>query len=147
MLVQSAEKIILVFKSRRHLFLSSFSLDKHPEHRVGRVLFLHSLELGLPQPLTRRRACPPPPTFGPGGGTLACRRGVGGVPNSQFRRGDIHCGALHTVYIEVLCDPEEDPQKYNSPSRIYIVHCKVRQHIGTQDFVIMATDRKYDGFQ
>ncbi len=42
-------------------------------------LFLKSLALGLPQPLTRRRECPPPPGFG-GKGTLAGERGVGRVP-------------------------------------------------------------------
>ncbi len=47
-------------------------------HRVGRMLsfFLQSLALGLPQPLTHRRVCPPP--FGSKGrGTLAGERGGG----------------------------------------------------------------------
>ncbi len=40
--------------------------------------FLRSSELGLPQPLTRRRVCPPP---GSGGrGTIAGERGLGRVP-------------------------------------------------------------------
>ncbi len=34
------------------------------QHRVGRVqAFLQSSELGLPQPLTHRRVCPPPLWF------------------------------------------------------------------------------------
>jgi hypothetical protein len=44
--------------------------------------------LGLPQPLTRTRVCPPPPF------------GSEGVGESQFRRGDRHRGAL---CIYVLC--------------------------------------------
>ncbi len=56
---------------------------------------LQSSELGLPQPLTHRRVCPP--VLGGGEHSLA-REGVG---KSQFRRGDIHCG---TLYIYVLCD-------------------------------------------
>jgi hypothetical protein len=51
-------------------------------HRIGRVLlFLQSLELGLPQPLTRRRLCLPPVL---GGGAHSLARGLG---ESQFRRG------------------------------------------------------------
>jgi hypothetical protein len=39
-----------------------------------------SSELGLPQPLSRKRVCPPPLNQGVGG-TLACGGGeVGGVP-------------------------------------------------------------------
>jgi hypothetical protein len=52
-------------------------------------------ELELPQPLTRRRVCPSP-VLGGGAHSLA-REGLG---ESQFRRGDIHCG---TLYIYVLC--------------------------------------------
>ncbi len=52
------------------------------DHRVGRVKkpFLQkSSELGLPQPLTRRRVCPS--SFGSGWrDTLACGRGGGRVP-------------------------------------------------------------------
>jgi hypothetical protein len=61
------------------------------------MLFLQSSELGLPQPITRRRVCPPPPVLGGGRGTLASGEGLG---ESQFRRGDMHCG---TLYIYVLC--------------------------------------------
>ena len=53
--------------------------------------FLQSSELGLPQPLTRRRVYPPPrPVRSGEGGTLAGERG-----ESQFQRGDIHCGTLY----------------------------------------------------
>ena len=52
--------------------------------------------MGTPPTLTRRRVCPSPPVLGGGAHSLA-REGVG---ESQFRRGDIHCGIL---YIYVLC--------------------------------------------
>ena len=67
-----------------------------PQSRQSAKLFLQSLELGLPQPLTRRRVCPPPLIPGGVAHSLA-REGVG---ESQFRRGDIHCGNL---YMYVLC--------------------------------------------
>ncbi len=48
-----------------------------PQSRQSAKLFHQSSELGLPQPLARRRVCPP----GSGGrGTLAGERGVGRVP-------------------------------------------------------------------
>jgi hypothetical protein len=61
-------------------------------------LFLQSSELELPQPLTRRRVCPPSPPqiLGEGAHSLA-REGLG---DTQFRLGDINCG---TLYIYVLC--------------------------------------------
>ncbi len=61
-------------------------------------LFLQSSELGLPQPLTHRRVCPPPFGFGGGGQPFCRERGWEG--ESQFRRGDINCGAL---YMCVFC--------------------------------------------
>jgi hypothetical protein len=54
----------------------------------------------LPQPLTRRRVCPLPPLVLGGGAHSMAREVVG---ESQFRRGDIHCG---TLYIYVLCGLE-----------------------------------------
>ncbi len=60
------------------------------------MLFLQSSELGLPHPLALRRV--PPPPFGSGGGAHSLARE--GMGESQFRRGDIHCG---TLYIYVLC--------------------------------------------
>ncbi len=49
----------------------------HPQSRRAKHCLL-SPELGLPQPLTRRRVCPPPLWFR-GRDTLACGRGDGGV--------------------------------------------------------------------
>jgi hypothetical protein len=43
---------------------------------------------------------PPPPTFGSGGGAHSLTRE--GVEESQFQRGDIHCG---TLYMYLLCAP------------------------------------------
>jgi hypothetical protein len=50
-------------------------------HRVRQSakLFLQSPELGLPQPLARRRVCPPPLDSG-GRGRLAGERGGGRIP-------------------------------------------------------------------
>ncbi len=50
-----------------------------PQSRQSAKLFLLSSELGLPQPLTRRRVCPPHLWFG-GRVTLAGERGGGRVP-------------------------------------------------------------------
>jgi hypothetical protein len=61
------------------------------QSRQSANLFLKSSELGLPQPLTRRRVPPLPPVLGGGAPSLA-REGLG---ESQFRRGDIHCGTLY----------------------------------------------------
>jgi hypothetical protein len=72
-------------------------LLRFPQSRQSAKRFLKSSDLGLPQPLTCRRMCPP--TLWSGGeGTLAGERRGG---ESQFRREDIHCG---TLYINVLCD-------------------------------------------
>jgi hypothetical protein len=60
------------------------SLCGWTEYRQSAKLFLQSSELGLPTPH--------PPPFGGGEGTLACGRGVGGVP---IRWRDIHYGALY----------------------------------------------------
>jgi hypothetical protein len=73
--------------------------QKRAQSRQSAKLFLQSSELGLPQPITRRRVCPLPSVLGGGAHSLA-REVVG---ESQFRRGDIHCG---TLYIYVLCGKE-----------------------------------------
>jgi hypothetical protein len=65
--------------------------------RQSAKLFLQSSELGLPHPLSRRRECPPP--FGPGG--RAQSLAGEGLGESQFRRGDIHCGALYISTLRV----------------------------------------------
>ncbi len=71
--------------------------EEGPQSRQSAKLFLQSSELGLPHPSPAGECAPPPFDSWGGGGTLACRKGVG---ESQFRRGDIHCG---TLYIYVLC--------------------------------------------
>jgi hypothetical protein len=68
------------------------------QSRQSAKLFLQSLELGLSQPLTRTRVCPPPHPLVPGGGAHSLARE--GVGETQFQRGDIHRG---TLYMYVLC--------------------------------------------
>ncbi len=53
--------------------------------------FLQSSKLGLTHPLSRRRVCPPNPVLGGEANSLAGE----GLGEYQFRRGDIHCGALY----------------------------------------------------
>jgi hypothetical protein len=62
----------------------------YSQSRQSAKLFPQSSELGLPQPLTRRRVCPP---LVPGGGAHSLARE--GVGEFQFRRGDLHCGTLY----------------------------------------------------
>ncbi len=52
-----------------------------PQSGQSAELFLKSSQLGLPQSVTRRRVCPPPPVLGGGAHTLA-REGLGS-PNSN----------------------------------------------------------------
>ncbi len=90
--------IISLVRTNTSLTCSSEQSRSPSQSRQSPKLFLKSSGLGLPQPLTRRRLCPPPPppVLGRGAHPLA-REGLG---ESQFRRGDIHCG---TLYINVLC--------------------------------------------
>jgi hypothetical protein len=80
--------LCLSLKVRRPFLQDSVSL---PQSRQSAKLFSSRRNLGLPQPLTRRRVCPPP-TLVPGGGAHSLARE--GVGNSQFRRG---------TYTVVLC--------------------------------------------
>jgi hypothetical protein len=78
--VQYSGSVWPLFSHRRMLF--SEPLPSSPllaQSRQSAKLFLLSSELGLPQPLARRRVRTP--TFGSGGrGTLAGERGGGRVP-------------------------------------------------------------------
>jgi hypothetical protein len=93
---------------RKYLLVVKFSMMTYANYfyylfydntqsRQSNKLFLKSSELGLPQPLIRRRVCPPPPVLGGGAHSLA-REGLG---ESQLQRKDIHWG---TLYIRSLCD-------------------------------------------
>jgi hypothetical protein len=62
-------------------------------HRVGRVLSFFSVS---PTPLAAGK-CGAPPPFGPGG--RAHSLAGEGLGESQFRRGDIHCGALYKYFV------------------------------------------------
>jgi hypothetical protein len=68
------------------------SLDVEAHSRQSAKLFLQSSELGLPHPPPAGE-CAPPPAFGSGGGGAHSLAGEG-LGESQFRRGDIHCGTL-----------------------------------------------------
>jgi len=74
--------IILYYTYIQKLFIAEKIIIKilwKAQSRQSAKLLLQSSELGLPQPLTWRRLCPPP--FGSGGrGTLAGERGGGRVP-------------------------------------------------------------------
>jgi hypothetical protein len=72
------------------------SLRAQAQSRQSAKLFLQSSELRLPHP-SAAGACAPPPLVPGGRGTPASGKGVG---ESQFQRGDIHCG---TLYLYVLC--------------------------------------------
>ncbi len=78
---------------RRHsvfIYLSYTTVGAlEPQSRQSAKLCLKSSELGLPQPL--------PLVWGGGAHSLARR----GVEESQFRRGELHCG---TLYMCVLSD-------------------------------------------
>ncbi len=92
---------------------STYVLDPKT-HRVGRVqsFFSSRRNWDCPQPITRRRVCPPP--LVPGGGAHSLpREGVGG---SKFRRGDIHYGNL---CIYVLCE-KTYVWRYNAISLVQI---------------------------
>jgi hypothetical protein len=73
------------------------------KYRVGRVLsfFSSPRNLGLPQPLTCRRVCPPPPVLGRGTHSLA-REGLG---ESQFRRGNIQYTVVLFIYMYFVIVP------------------------------------------
>jgi hypothetical protein len=61
------------------------------QSRQSAKLFLRSSEFGLPHPITRRRVCTVyPPGWGGGAYSFAGE----GVGESQFGRGDKHCGTL-----------------------------------------------------
>ncbi len=62
------------------------------------TVYVPSSELGLPQPLSHKRVCPPPRTKG-WGGTLACGMGVW---DFQFRRLEKKRSTLTTLWIRVL---------------------------------------------
>jgi hypothetical protein len=86
---------------------SIFKLWLNPQSRQSAKLFLQSSELGLPQPPHPQASVPPPPHprfWGGGGAAHSLARE--GLRESQFRRGDIHCG---TLYMYVLCGLNPSP--------------------------------------
>jgi hypothetical protein len=84
------------FLARRLSILPIRQLE--PQSRQSAKLFLLSSELGLPQPLTRRRVCPPP---GSGGrGTVAGERGVGRVPIPTWGQTLWYSLHIRTLWLE-----------------------------------------------
>ncbi len=67
-------------------------LYSYAQSRQSAKLFLQRWNWNSPTPLGAG-GCAPPPPFGPGGRahSLAAK----GLGESQFQRGDIHCGALY----------------------------------------------------
>ncbi len=107
-----------------------FCLERHPtavvcdkseltvpycmQYSVGRVLsFFSSRRNWDSQPLTRSRVCPPPPRFSGGRGTLLAREGLG---ESQFRRGDIHCGTIYIYMYFVVCRMKVSRRVWTCPT-------------------------------
>jgi hypothetical protein len=74
------------------------------QSRQSAKLFIQLSELGLLQPLTRRRVCPPPSLVPGGGAHSPARERVG---ESQLRRGDIHCETLYIyMYFVAICNSD-----------------------------------------
>ncbi len=73
-----------------------YAVEEDLKHRVGRVISVFSCRRNwdYPTPLAAGECAPLP--FGLGGGRAHSLAGEG-LEESQFRRGDIHCGALYTV--------------------------------------------------
>jgi hypothetical protein len=90
---------MLYVYDRTNIFLQKqFRSIDMLRHRVGRVLSFASSRWNWdsPNPSPARECAPH--TFVPGGGAHSlARKGVG---ESQFQRGDIHCG---TLYMYILC--------------------------------------------
>ncbi len=68
-------------------------------HRVGSVLSFFSSRRNWDSPPSPLGVCAPPPWFGGGGTHSLAGEGLG-MGESQFRRGDIHCG---TLYVFCIC--------------------------------------------
>ncbi len=73
-----------------------------PQSRQSAKLFLQSSELGLPTPLAAVE-CAPHPLVRGGGGRRAHSLAGEGLGESQFRRGDLHSGALYMYKYFVYC--------------------------------------------
>ncbi len=114
--------------------LSPVSLQLLPQSRQSAVLFLQSSELGLPQPLTRGRVCPPPPRFWVERHTRWRERGWES-PNS-----DEGHTLLYSLYILYGCSPQlyttvvplflftPPPVPSPSPSPLYLsIHPRARE--------------------
>ncbi len=103
-----------------YLFWSNFKKSRHlgvrAQSRQSAKFFLKSSEWGLPHP---QASVPSPFWFRGEGAHSRAREGVG---ESQFRRGDIHCGTLqiYGTYFVVWC-------LYR-----YLVHAPPPPHLNTR---------------
>ncbi len=95
------------------------------QHRVGRVLSFFSSRPNWDSlsPLAAGEC--DPPTFGKGGRahSLAGEE----LGESQFRRGDIHCGALYTVYKPTSLYHRDWKMRVNSTFRLWVVYSTHRR--------------------
>jgi hypothetical protein len=73
--------------------------ENMPTHRVGRVLSLFSNRPNWDSPNHSPSGDCAPPTVLAGGAYSLAREGLG---ESQFRRGEIHCGTLY-IYVLFVC--------------------------------------------
>ncbi len=80
----------LLFPLWREFYIC-YKAGLRTQSRQSAKLFLQSSDLELPLPLGRRRVCPPTLWSGGRAHSLAGE----GSGESQFRRGDIHWGALY----------------------------------------------------
>jgi hypothetical protein len=111
MSLEMAQKVIVPPKKNyiphflKQLDINSYTVAKgclngeaSPQSRQSAKRFSSRWNWDSPTPLAAGECAPPP--FCPGG--RAHSLAVKGLGESQFQRGDIHCGAL---YILVLCGP------------------------------------------
>ncbi len=101
------------------------------KHRVGRVISFSPVGIGTfptPHPQASVPSCT---LWSRGGGVRAHSRGEEGLGESQFRRGDIHCGTLH---INVLCASIQSGPAGNR--RVWFGKC------GTEEMTWYSTRRQ-----
>ncbi len=102
-------------------------------HRVGRVLSFFSSRRNWDSPTPHTQVSVSPPLLIPGRGTHSLAGE--GAGESQFRRGDMHCG---TLYIHVLCDVLHLLPPPLPPSKIW-VESRPNLHFFVYMFLAWAT--------
>jgi hypothetical protein len=92
-----------------------------PQSRQSAKLFLQSSELRLPQPITRRQVCPPPPLFRGGGHTRWRERGLESPNSDEGTYSVVLC-----IYIYVLCEVHS---QYKEDRQCSILHAASSTYI------------------